>query len=641
MDKRFLLTSMLLGASAFSLMAQENMYIIKDKQVIGVFPVSGVDSVTFSLSGDIAGNTPSIRMAADRMCAANNLLKEATPGQTVIVNIEMINPRYKVESLTANGVACDLISDNGNSFRYKFTMPDEDVVLKAETVRDMHVITPVVGKNAYLTMLNCCDHWDLPEDQRVYDEVMDGLVKFYYGAQPGYTVQIKAQTESGDLLDVQYTDKDMDFGKCYFVAMPDEPITIEVTAKEKYTYRGMDFVGGYSGYEIKKGDNRLFVSDVPTLELDIQGNTAYKATTDDQNAIDALGMYAYNGRTKRFRYEEPRTDQGVSSAKGYGLNGKWLDEDYNLFIDFTNMDEDKPENERLYMASQTPFAYACASADDYGTKFLLQLTRDNGHTFYFVDNMTRECTPVTLAFTQGSSIAEACAAVAYDKETQKALFAYTLASASDTPQFTMVGKEAGSYTDEEGSSKALTLDGLGHATYGTTQGTYTIDNNLVTFTANGKTTNFTINTADGTYKQQASAAWDGPKSFEATTNEAHYDSKSGLNATFQLVLDSDFMGHEAKGQAKVLVTMTTDDYGTRDTNTGTVPYTYDSANRTITLSGVLMGTANGRSTEKVDIELKVSADKQALTCEKNLMMRAVSGGDVRYFSMKGLTFQVK
>ena len=87
--------------------------------------------------------------------------------------------------------------------------------------------------------------------------------------------------------------------------------------------------------------------------------------------------------------------------------------------------------------------------------------------------------------------------------------------------------------------------------------------------------------------------------------------------------------------------MVTDNYDNRDTNTGTVSYTYNSQANTITLSGVLVGTANGHSSERIDIELKVSADKQSLTCEKDITMRAVSGGDVRYFPMKGLTFKAK
>ncbi len=70
MNKKALIACLLLGATACSNMsAQENMYVIKDRKVIGVFPVSGVDSITFSLQGDVEGNVHNIRTAADRMCA--------------------------------------------------------------------------------------------------------------------------------------------------------------------------------------------------------------------------------------------------------------------------------------------------------------------------------------------------------------------------------------------------------------------------------------------------------------------------------------------------------------------------------------------------------------------------------------------
>ena len=57
------------------------------------------------------------------------------------------------------------------------------------------------------------------------------------------------------------------------------------------------------------------------------------------------------------------------------------------------------------------------------------------------------------------------------------------------------------------------------------------------------------------------------------------------------------------------VTLTSDMYETKKIIYGTASYTYDATAKQITVSGVLAGTADGRSTERVSIVFNVNADK--------------------------------
>ena len=106
--KRLFLLSALAAGFALSASAQKKMYVLKDKKVVGVYPVSEIDSVTFALSGDVAGNTHAITAESDRFCSFS-CPAEAAPGQTVIVYVKMENAKYKVSSLTANGKAFYLV----------------------------------------------------------------------------------------------------------------------------------------------------------------------------------------------------------------------------------------------------------------------------------------------------------------------------------------------------------------------------------------------------------------------------------------------------------------------------------------------------------------------------------------------------
>ena len=142
------------------------------------------------------------------------------------------------------------------------------------------------------------------------------------------------------------------------------------------------------------------------------------------------------------------------------------------------------------------------------------------------------------------------------------------------------------------------------------------------------------------YSTSAAAEWDGAENFAAPVNGT-YDSNTMSMGMFALQFNHNYAGKEAKGSVKVQVTLTSDMYETKEIIASTASYTYDATAKQITVSGVLAGTADGRSTERVSIVFDVNDAKTQLTCNEDKLLRAVSGGDTRYINLKGLTLQAR
>lgn len=670
--KKFLL--FLATFCCIALHAQDNFYLIKGKNVISVFPISYVDSIKFypqSENGtqkyflNIVGNeqvlnqytvtdvdslvfTPSKTnntQLYNITCTSSNYaeittLPYAVSGQEVVVSVKVKSEKYRSESLSVNENAATYVSNDGTTWYYIFTMPNSDVNLTVTAELDRHTITPTADEHAYITMLNCCDNWDLPEEERIYDEVAEGSVKFYWGADNGYEASISASTGLGDELEVYYTDDDDDFGKCYYVIMPDEPIYIHVSATELTTYKDMAFTGEYKGYALKVGTNQLYTNDSPEFFMQLYGNTSYTATSTDENAFNISGCYTYNDNTKKFCYVEPRTDQGFDD-KGFGVSGQYFDNG-DSFVFVSNLDDDKPDNTRFYFSSQKDFTYSCAATNTYGTRYLVELNRSEGETWYFVNTQAYTAIPVTLQFSQGNSIANDSKAIAYDGNGD-ALFSYTISTENEVPTFVFVGNEVGTYTQQGGStsSNTLILDGFGNATYGTSQGTYSISNGIVTFTCNGQEINFSIDNDSYTYTLITSSEWDGPTKFMGMSTEACYDSTNPTIGTVSIILNQNYAGKEEQGKAKVEVIIVDTYYTNQTTNGSTCTYAYDATNSTLLISGLLVGTADGKSSEHIELEFSVSSDKQTLTCTSPQYLRSTSGGNTRYIPLTNFTLSAK
>lgn len=142
------------------------------------------------------------------------------------------------------------------------------------------------------------------------------------------------------------------------------------------------------------------------------------------------------------------------------------------------------------------------------------------------------------------------------------------------------------------------------------------------------------------YSTSAATEWDGAENFAAPVNGT-YDSNTMSMGMFALQFNHNYAGKEAKGSMKVQVTLISDMYETKKIIYGTASYTYDATAKQITVSGVLVGKADGRSTEHISIVFDVNADKSQLTCNEDKLLRAVSGDDTRYINLKGLTLQAR
>ena len=501
-----------------------------------------------------------------------------------------------------------------------------------------NVLLPITlkqGDNTTLVMYNSSDDWDKTPEERKFDNYPGKLVKFIWYADYGYEGKLKITTASGVDVPFEYVTDDEEFGTCWLCAMPEEPITIETIGTEKTTYASRSFVGDYRGYPIPNGNGLLTSSD-PTFSLQLSANTSFHATVSGEKTF--AGCYIFNDDRNTFTYDEDYSAD-VYGKKTYGVSGTWF-EDGDALVIVNDLNDDRPDNNRYYFVSTSDFTYILASSDAYASRNLIEKRGNDTTSWYYYDKLDGAIEPVDVTFTQGSSIGDAEEALVSDK-TGTPLFRYSHRSSDSYPVFTMKGKEAGTYTPESGTDGNLVLDGFGSATYGNLSGTYTVANNVLTLTTTtGVELTFVLNTTTHTYSRAVSEEWDGPESF-ASAITGNYDSNTASMGMFAITLNHDYAGNVEKGTAKVQVTLTSDWYESKDIIANTASYTYDASAHQLTISGLLVGTADGRGSERINITFDVSADKSALVCNEDKVLRALSGGDTRYVNLKGLTLSAK
>ncbi len=526
-----------------------------------------------------------------------------------------IVPAEGMEIVTVhyNEEPCTFVSSDAetNTFNYTFTMPAHDVSLDVTTATEYNDITLEGDDYAYINMLNALvkdDNGDpvLDEDgNKMYRGFYNQAVQFTYEVDLGYNYSV---TIVGKRTGTHYEDQTIfedngwDFNSYWTLVMPAEPLTMTIKSSEKNDFVGKALVGNYKGFFINTTQlGKLERYDATTLEAEIKSNTAFSVKTTDANKFDFQGMISYDESTKQFAYD-------AASCEFYGLSGRYDDEMTVAWV--SNLLEDMPDNVRFYIMSKNDLSSFISAGNAGGSKYLLEVKTSTGTAYYLFEREGYQLTKVDMEFTNGESLGDASATGFVMKEGEK-LLQYTYDGS--TTNLIEKGKEAGSYKPASGSGDELVLDGFGGGKIGTKEGTYTISDGIVTLTCDGQETKYNIDMNAKTYSPIADEGeWNGPTDFYVEGSQLAHDGGKDVKGCIKISIDKNAIGNPDKGKAYFVAQYWSSSYKFEDVLSALVTYVYDPSAKTLTLSQIGAGTADG-GYGRIDIVLSVSDDKRTLT----------------------------
>lgn len=526
-----------------------------------------------------------------------------------------IVPAEGMEIVTVhyNEEPCTFVSSDAetNTFNYTFTMPAHDVSLDVTTATEYNDITLEGDNHAYINMLNALvkdDNGDpvLDEDgNKMYRGFYNQVVQFTYEVDLGYNYSV---TIVGKRTGTHYEDQTIfedngwDFNSYWTLVMPAEPLTMTIKSSEKNDFVGKALVGNYKGFFINTTQlGKLERYDATTLEAEIKSNTAFSVKTTDANKFDFQGMINYDESTKQFAYD-------AASCEFYGLSGRYDDEMTVAWV--SNLLEDMPDNVRFYIMSKNDLSSFISAGNAGGSKYLLEVKTSTGTAYYLFEREGYQLTKVDMEFTNGESLGDASATGFVMKEGEK-LLQYTYDGS--TTNLIEKGKEAGSYKPASGSGDELVLDGFGGGKIGTKEGTYTISDGIVTLTCDGQETKYNIDMNAKTYSPIADEGeWNGPTDFYVEGSQLAHDGGKDVKGCIKISIDKNAIGNPDKGKAYFVAQYWSSSYKFEDVLSALVTYVYDPSAKTLTLSQIGAGTADG-GYGRIDIVLSVSDDKRTLT----------------------------
>lgn len=484
-------------------------------------------------------------------------------------------------------------------------------------------ISRIGDEHSSVLMLDCFNNDHIMSQDKPVDWIAErpnGTPHFLYNADFGFDATYSVE---GDYTGTIYSDRpnfvywsEKTTNKlgidCWAFFMPNEPVTIKTKSTERTTYLGKDFVGVYKGYQIYAEPSLVVTSSTPSMTLELKSNGSYTANSTDNNEFKVNDMYTYDEANQTFEYVfVPRKDSDFSDYTiYYGVRGQMIDG--FCFIDMVNKIEDKPEKVRHYCLAKGDFSINYAVRDIYGTKYLVEaVTTDGTKKYFFLDNYVASITPAELNFLSGENImSEGCKAIISLNGTAQWMYKFD----RNTPSFIEKGKEAGTYKPESGEAKELVLDGFGNATVEGASCTYTLEGTIVTLTVNSEVRLFMIDTTAGTYKEIVSDEWDGPEFYENVAVPGQYSGTAGTDNTVRITFNKNLVDKDAPGKAALKITMRNEYGSTTDIVAAAQKYIYDAANKTVTLTNILMGDANGFNGRK-NITFKLSDDMTKLYLE--------------------------
>ena len=540
----------------------------------------------------------------------------AAAGDIVTVTFYVNNIEDAVGSAKVNStIECTFVGADLGEYIYEFEMPEGPAVVEGFTAVEYHVIEREWDEHCVISMLDCINHQGTAEE--FCSQKTEGIVHFIYKCDLGYNVtctvtgQKTGKDYTGDVFWSLAAESHL-YQDSWAFYMPNEPVLIKAVSTEMTTYAGADFTGSYKGYWVTLGQNKIYSSSEPAMALELCQNTAYFVTSTDANAYDFAGIYAVNdGKIAADRETDKKGD--------YALRGQILENGYAFaIIDYLLVDN--VDNRKFYLNGKNDFNFVCA-ADYSDNRYLLEANEGGQKSWFFVERDNQSIQKANVTFVSGNSIGETCEAmveveggIAFN---QTDAFKYTYENGS-TPVFTYTGKEAGSYTSDKGET--LVLDGLGNANYNGTEGTYTIEAGLVTFTdAEGTQTKFNVNMNDKTFTvivENTGLELD-PR-YSTTTAWIYVDGESSETGKIVIAFDMNY-GATAAKEGYAFIQISYMDAGKEKEMIGTSqPYFIDAEARTVTISNVLQGNGGWGTTRK-DIVLNISEDCKTLTFVEELI----------------------
>jgi hypothetical protein len=539
--------------------------------------------------------------------------KIAQAGDLVTVVFYVNNIEDMIASATVNGtIKCKLEKIDLGEYTYSFTMPEGPAVVEAQLASEYHIIEREWDEHCRINMLDCINNQGTPEEFCSQKE--EGIVHFIYRWDLGYDVicTVTGMETGKDYTDEVFWSLASDnhlYQDCWAFYMPDEPVLIKAVSTERNAYEGTDFVGEYAGYWITDGENLIYSSSEPTMNLELRKSGAFFVNTTDANAYEFSGIYTVTDGQLASDREVARGD--------FALRGKILEDGYAFAI-VDNILHDNVDNRRFYLVGKNNFEFVCAS-DKYATRFLLEANEGGHKSWYFIERDNQSISKAEVTFITGSSIGQTCEAmvkveggIAFNRTEE---FRFTNSNGT-SPVFTYIGKEAGTYTSAKGET--LVLDGFGKGSYNGNEGTYTIENGIVTFTDKaGKETKMNTDVNNKTFTVITEASEETLKAlaaeYKTTTAKISTSGTLSENGTVYVAFDRNYYGDYYKGYAQIKITYVSNG-STIEILGDTKKYVVDEIERTVTFPNVVQGDGiNSNTTIKKDVVFKISDDFKTLT----------------------------
>ena len=539
--------------------------------------------------------------------------KIAQAGDLVTVVFYVNNIEDMIASATVNGtIKCELEKIDLGEYTYSFTMPEGPAVVEAQLASEYHIIEREWDEHCRINMLDCINNQGTPEEFCSQKE--EGIVHFIYRWDLGYDVicTVTGMETGKDYTDEVFWSLASDnhlYQDCWAFYMPDEPVLIKAVSTERNAYEGTDFVGEYAGYWITDGENLIYSSSEPTMNLELRKSGAFFVNTTDANAYEFSGIYTVTDGQLASDREVARGD--------FALRGKILEDGYAFAI-VDNILHDNVDNRRFYLVGKNNFEFVCAS-DKYATRFLLEANEGGQKSWYFIERDNQSISKAEVTFITGSSIGQTCEAmvkveggIAFNRTEE---FRFTNSNGT-SPVFTYIGKEAGTYTSAKGET--LVLDGFGNGSYNGNEGAYTIENGIVTFTdASGKVTKMNTDVNNKTFTVITEASEETLKAlaaeYKTTTAKISTSGTVSENGTVYVAFDRNYYGDYYKGYAQIKITYISNG-STIEILGDTKEYVVDEIERTVTFPNVVQGDGvNANTTIKKDVVFKISDDFKTLT----------------------------